>query len=446
MEESPQFRAERHDRNFNLLLAGVIAAGLGVYGYLHGFDLPDQIEDFKVPDARYYFNVIPPEEAQKRIEAYLQKDKDFQVSCKKRGKELKSEANVWANAILEAIEGAGALPQEELIRATLALIKKESSFDPNPEVWGLKKEFPAKLKDLRERYKDSPYVLSQIDAMEAKYGSQLVNAKSESIAESLLRQIRAEYQLDLLARVPELGDKAQSAAMKLTQKTRGAMQVNVGLAMDYFKDKCARKIPDALCADLSRENIEDKLWWIRPNIEVGVHLIDIGIRTYAPDRDFDGHIERDDLRLAFASYNAGPYSPRNAGFQNLVNVVVSDPSKKLTLDGDLIGFDAYGDPLPTMSNTEQVVLDLCQNTPYLEKVCGHPIDLRKDLLHGSEHDFYYTKTAEGIVRLYYQTTGKSSGAHVSIMPEGEVSTRSNFKGGPKSYADSALKFYDKVKF
>ena len=85
-----------------------------------------------------------------------------------------------------------------------------------------------------------------------------------------------------------------------------------------------------------------------------------------------------DVRYRFADFNAGRYSSRNAAFQSAL-AKLSDAS--IALDGDLLRYDADGEPLAETSAVERALRALGRRLKLSDE------QIRRDLLHEKSAGF-----------------------------------------------------------
>ncbi len=242
----------------------------------------------------------------------------------------------WADDILVAIRLAGKEPTAERACAVAAVIGQESGFVADPAV----AELPRIVKQgLVERLAPlgplaEPALAAILEGSapgsSATFGERIDALRTERDLDRLFRDITAAYR----AQAP--GTFAVASALSLLVgkgsfhelnpvTTAGSMQVKVSFARDLGGDE-----------GLDDDAVRELLYTRGGGVRFGTARL-IGYPA-----------QYTDVVFRFADYNAGVYASRNAALQEQLTALTGIA---LVPDGDLLAWDARGNPSGTETNT-----------------------------------------------------------------------------------------------
>lgn len=329
--------------------------------------------------------------------------------------------NEWAVSILAALKQIRQPATRSSVCAVIAIIAQESNFQANPAVPAL-----------------ASVVKRQLNAYEAKYGRpgktlirSLLAGRATKGARTFaerLAAVKTERDLDLtfrdmLAYQKQLHPIAFGAATVAGKvwdgrslqelnpiATAGAMQVSVAFAEEWADDH-----------DLPQSKVRDSLYTISGGVLFGT------ARLFYRDANYDEMIFR------FADYNAGVFASRNAAFQAQLGRLLGTP---LTLDGDLLRYEADGD---TSSEESQTFAALKRFTDQ-HHLDLSPWRLRQDAALEKQASFEQTATYKA-VKVQFEKKFKSSPRY-AILPQAEIdSPKLRGKRSAVNYAQAAQRRY-----
>jgi len=242
----------------------------------------------------------------------------------------------WARDLVLALKTNGLPVDLEHVCSVIAVAEQESGVQANPVVAGL----PAiARKALAEKASAlGPFGSMVLDKLlEGKapgatktFEQRLDLLRTEADLDLLFRDLLAEHQ----RRRPVLYAAANVGATLFSSggfedrnpvTTAGSMQVSVHFAQEHARE-----------LHRDREAVRDELYTRAGGLLYG------SARLWSYEAGYDS------MKYRFADYNAGPFTSRNAAFQEQV---ASLTHTTLALDGDLLSYDAAGDVKSTETNS-----------------------------------------------------------------------------------------------
>lgn len=235
----------------------------------------------------------------------------------------------WATDIHAGIAATGKEVTAERACAVVAIVGQESGFQADPRVEGLprivRQGLLARLKPLGPLAEPALGALLgvKVPGSPRTFGETIDTLRSERDLDRLFRTMANVTR----NRMPGTFVVAQALSKLLGTgrfedlnpiTTAGSMQVKIARA---------RAMPafDGLDDTALREHLYTRAG----GLQAGTHALLAYPARY------------DDVVYRFADYNAGPYASRNAAFQGIVSELTGRP---LVLDGDLLAYDAQGEP------------------------------------------------------------------------------------------------------
>lgn len=300
------------------------------------------------------------------------------------------EPEAWAQDVLSALEARRVYPSAEPVCEVLAVIEQESGFQPNPVV----KELPRIVRKRLDAYAGKLGVVGR-KALQALLQHR---APGQPLSlEARLQTVRTERDLDRLFRelltayeqqYPAVYTAADLASELFTSRsleelnpitTAGSMQVSVRYAVEQSESESED--------ERSPAQVREELYTRAGGVRYGAaRLLGYEARYSQP-------------LYRFADYNAGFYASRNAALQAQVSELTR---LLLTRDGDLLLYDAEGQPKDEDSRTLTALLAFrARHAPKLSER-----QLRRDVLKEKQADFEETDTWRAVKQAYEQVTGK----------------------------------------
>ena len=296
------------------------------------------------------------------------------------------EREGWAQDVMAALEAQRVHPSAEPVCQVLAVIEQESGFQANPVV----NELPRIVRKRLDDYAGKLGVVGR-KAME-KLMQHRAPGQSQSF-EARLKAVRTEQDLDRLFR--EL--------LQAYEEQYPAVYTAADLASELFSSQSLEELNPITTAGsmqvsvrFAREqNDED-----RPEAEVREELYTrAGGVKYGTARLLGYEAGYSQSLYRFADYNSGLYSSRNAALQGQVSELTQLP---LTLDGDLLLYDAEGEPRDEDSRTLTALLTFrARHAPELSER-----QVRRDVKKEKQRDFEETETWRAVKKSYERVTGK----------------------------------------
>jgi hypothetical protein len=302
----------------------------------------------------------------------------------------------WAFDLLDVLQ-LHRLPQtKENVCAAIAVIDQESNFNADPAVTGL-----GKLSEttLRTKFGKIPVGgtialkwLENNPTPQTSFMARIRNAKTERDLDlayrSLIDYAGQTSSLDTILRLGLLNGLIED---KNEIDTVGSMQVSVKFALDQAKKR--RWLPMTL----------DDVYGVRDQLYTRHGGMYYGIKQLLGyDTGYNQKIFR------FADFNAGRFASRNAAFQHVVSTLTGST---LALDGDLLSYSKDGDPLKTVTSTENAI----RQASIKHKLGLTAGDIRKDLLREKTVDFAATRTFSTLRDRF--ATETNSTAAFAMLPD-----------------------------
>lgn len=296
------------------------------------------------------------------------------------------EPEGWAEDVLSALEARRVYPSAEPVCEVLAIIDQESGFQANPVV----KELPRIVRKRLDAYagklglvgRKALQALLQLRApgQSLSFEARLQTVRTERDLDRLFRELLAAYE----QQYPAVYTAADLASELFTSRsleelnpitTAGSMQVSVRYAVEQSE------------GEQPAAQVREELYTRAGGAHYGT------ARLLGYEAGYSQPLYR------FADYNAGVYASRNAALQAQVSELTRLP---LTRDGDLLLYDAEGQPRDEDSRTLTALLAFrARHAPKLSER-----QLRRDVLKEKQADFEETDTWRAVKQAYERVTGK----------------------------------------
>ncbi len=290
------------------------------------------------------------------------------------------DADGWARDLRAALLQAGLPADVERVCGAVAILQQESGFQVDPPVPGLADMVRTRLDELASSL--GPPGKSAVQALlaERKPGDRRTFAQR-------LRGLRTERDLDLLFRdmlaaahaKHPVAYRAAALLDGVFRKARledlnpvgtaGSMQVGARWVLTHAPGQYA----DA-------DAVRDALFTREGGLRWGVR------RLWGYEANYPRPLFR------FADYNAGEYASRNAAVQRALGRLTG---RVLAADGDLLAYDAHGEPRGEESESLRALLAFAQATPDLSLA-----DVRRDVRLEKTAAFDSTPTYRALQHVY----------------------------------------------
>ena len=295
----------------------------------------------------------------------------------------------WARDLVAALDANALDLDVPHACAVIAVVDQESGFQANPAVPNL----PAiARKALEEKAKGlgplGPSFLKEVLDVQAPgtkktFDERINTLRTEADLDRLYRDLLAEHKRrhPILFATADLGASlfdTRDFQERNPVTTAGSMQVSV----QYAEDRARELSRDP---DLVRDELYTR----------GGGLLYGTARLWRFEADYD------DMSFRFADYNAGFYASRNAAFQEQLAALTG---LKLSLDGDLLSYDAMGEVQSDATKT-MAALDTFRET-YAPGLSGSQV--RRDARLEKKVGFEGTKTWAAVRRAYTEQKRKTA--------------------------------------
>jgi hypothetical protein len=311
-----------------------------------------------------------------------------------------ADADGWAHDLLRAFSAAGIAAELERVCGAVAILQQESGFQVDPPVPGLADMVRKRLDELAGRLGPPGKHAVQDLLAERRPGDRHTFAQR-------LRALRTERDLDLLFRDMLAAAHARHPVVYRAANvldgvfrnahledlnpvgTAGSMQVGARWVLNHSHGQYVD-------ADAVRDVLFTRAGGLRWGVE----------RLWG----YSAHYPRALFR--FADYNAGEYASRNAAVQRALTRLTGQP---LAPDGDLLAYDAHGEPKAEESASLRALLAFAQKTPELSAA-----EVRRDVLLEKRAEFDGTPTYRALQRAYQARFG--SPLSPAELPDLELSS------------------------
>jgi hypothetical protein len=292
----------------------------------------------------------------------------------------------WSRDLILALETNRLSVDVPHVCGVVAIAEQESGFEANPVVPNL----PAiARRALNEKAHSlgplGPVLLKEVLSMQAPgekktFDARIDTLRTEADLDRLYRDLLAEQKRrqPVLYAAADLGAAlfdARGFEERNPITTAGSMQVSVRFAEEH-----------ARTLNRDSERVRDELY------TRGGGLLYGSARLFGFEASYELPVYR------FADYNAGFFASRNAAFQQQLSVLTG---AKLTLDGDLLAYDALGkvksDETQTMAALEKFRLRFA---PALSQS-----QLRRDARTEKSLELESTRTWAALKRAYLENKG-----------------------------------------
>lgn len=286
---------------------------------------------------------------------------------------LKDKAG-WAADIQMVFTALNIPPATSTYCAVIAVTEQETGFQVDPQVPGLPGIVRSELERRADRF-SIPMLLVN--------AALLTSSPTGLSYKSRIEALRTERQLsdlfdDLITELPfgrQLG--REWLADYNPVRTAGPMQVSIRFAEQY-----AAVAPYPYSQG---KRVRDDVFSRRGGLYYGSAIL------------LDYPAPYSDARYRFGDFNAGRYSSRNAAFQQAL-ATLSDAS--IAPDGDLLRYDADGEPLAEPSNVERALRSLARQLKLNAE------QIRRDLLLEKTAGFSTTPVFSQLYKLAEAAAGK----------------------------------------
>ncbi len=297
------------------------------------------------------------------------------IALIKTAKPKITDANGWAQDILDTLKLHNIPSSKENVCAVIAIIAQESSFVANPAVPNLgrlsEQAIIQKLNQIPVLGGEAEVFLNHFPNPRDSFMQRIRRAKTERDLDVAYRDLVAglmqEYKLDFIGE--------DSIESNNEVRTLGAMQVSIDFANQYEAENRGHTL------SLNEiYQLRDKLYSRKGGLYYGTLML-LGYET-----GYNKKLYR------FADYNAGRYTSRNAAFQYVIASLAND---SLVLDGDLLIYE-NGEISASVSSTEQVL----RAVNYQYNLGLNDSQIRRDLVLEKTMTFNKTATYKSVTNLY----------------------------------------------
>lgn len=340
----------------------------------------------------------------------------------------KEKREAWAKDIVTQMEATGISLTRQHILMIAVTIDRESGFKEVPVVNNPEAILDRKIAEYKKEY---PYIYSKLEDRVAPYRQMAIKFINErrdaNLKNGIYRKTSSgkrvgyftEKDVDLaidyaLKQHEELSWPLQKLITKdyiekHRPKTSGAMQVNVGKAIELAAKYDHKQISEPAMRDIlnTREG----------GLRYGLYYM----KEVLSSHEQQGPLDEKNVKFAFLDYNMGAFSARNAGIQTNLNKL---KNVKLDVDGDLLMYEANGKPLDKESNTEDAIQDILDDNGV--EITDEQV--RHDLLKEKSKDFESTRTYRELAALF---TRKN-------LPLAKVIPNVKAKGGKVKFGSSKI--------
>jgi hypothetical protein len=277
----------------------------------------------------------------------------------------------WAADIYTAFDALSLAPSAGNVCATLAVIEQESTYNADPEVPGLSRIAWREIERRRERYGIPRIALDAALARSSRDGRSY---------RARIDALRTERQMSVLFEdmMSEFPYGEHLFARYNPVRTGGPMQVSVEFAERQVRD---RPYPYPRPGSVRHE-----VFGRRGGLYFGIAYL------------LDYPAPYDEALYRFADFNAGRYSARNAAFQHALTR--GGAARRLALDGDLLRYDASGEPVSAPSETQRAA----------ERLAGRlnlsQAEILRDLRQEKSPTFHQTPLYRRVFALARQASGE----------------------------------------
>lgn len=297
------------------------------------------------------------------------------IALIKTAKPKITDANGWAQDILDTLKLHNIPSSKENVCAVIAIIAQESNFVANPAVPNLgrlsEQAIIQKLNQIPVLGGEAEVFLNHFPNPRDSFMQRIRRAKTERDLDVAYRDLVAglmqEYKLDFIGE--------DSIESNNEVRTLGAMQVSIDFANQYEAENRGHTL------SLNEiYQLRDKLYSRKGGLYYGTLML-LGYET-----GYNKKLYR------FADYNAGRYTSRNAAFQYVIASLAND---SLVLDGDLLIYE-NGEISASVSSTEQVL----RAVNYQYNLGLNDSQIRRDLVLEKTMTFNKTATYKSVTNLY----------------------------------------------
>ena len=297
------------------------------------------------------------------------------IALIKTAKPKITDANGWAQDILDTLKLHNIPSSKENVCAVIAIIAQESSFVANPAVPNLgrlsEQAIIQKLNQIPVLGGEAEVFLNHFPNPRDSFMQRIRRAKTERDLDVAYRDLVAglmqEYKLDFIGE--------DSIESNNEVRTLGAMQVSIDFANQYEAENRGHTL------SLNEiYQLRDKLYSRKGGLYYGTLML-LGYET-----GYNKKLYR------FADYNTGRYTSRNAAFQYVIASLAND---SLVLDGDLLIYE-NGEISASVSSTEQVL----RAVNYQYNLGLNDSQIRRDLVLEKTMTFNKTATYKSVTNLY----------------------------------------------
>ncbi|MCA1960595.1 MAG: DUF1615 domain-containing protein, partial [Desulfomonile sp.] len=255
---------------------------------------------------------------------------------------------MWVEAMIDAVERNEILLCKEILGLVACIISIESSFmaDPLAVDPSSGEDMGALLSRAEQQFMEKvgpifsmPPIPTLYDTYKERYFPQLLGCRTEGDVEAVARCIADDLRRDAQGLPAILKERVMRGADKLVNvvRTKGSMQLNFTRARQVMTDRGEQFTPQELC---------DYMYTVKGGVDVGVAALKPMFVQYAARYGTPGDLSW--LFFVGMDYHYGPFSSRNM----MEQLRIRDLSgQAIPVDGDLLGYDEDGIPLPQESLT-----------------------------------------------------------------------------------------------
>ncbi len=347
--------------------------------------------------------------SQREVICHLQNSQDFRRTTLK-GTSVNKRAKEWTSTIYDALNQIGIPVTKKNLEYALILMHRESRMDTNPRLdvsnayERKRKGLIAKIEGKVSEGTNRDRLVQAVNAVFDRYEGKINRAENEEEVYYALLDINND--LDIPAEIGQWlipydpwDEKIADLQDQMQVNTLGVLQVDTEVARKFYASK-GRTLDDIATVDY--------LFHLLPNLKVGLAIFFTALEEYKKM----GFSEREAIKFAFADYNAGIYSSRNAAFQKMVAELTG---VNLALDGDLLIYEHDG-VSDTRSQTEGAVQKLFPDQ-----------NIRPQLVREKAHDFNETNLYSVVLDRYRARNGEEIA--LALVPDAADDQGADKHGG-----------------
>lgn len=351
------------------------------------------------------------------VDCHLAKSKDFKATSPK-GRSVKGRAIEWTDSLMWALEDLGIPTTKENVQLALILMHRESRMDTNPKM-NVAPAFERKKNEMIARIKEhvpgetlQELLIGSVKDIFAKYEKEISEADTEVEVYNALIQIHNDFLWESeLARklIPydPIDERIATLQDEMRVNTLGVLQVNPNMAIKYYAKEGRT---------LTQDTAVDYLYTLSANLKVGFAIFFTALEEYLSL----GFSREEATKFAFADYNGGMYSSRNAAFQKMLGDI---SGQDLTTDGDLLIYEHAGvldeGLIQGLEGGANRVSDRRSQTERALMTVFPELDARAQLLKEKAADFDDTDAFHLVIEAYRAKHERIRQSELALVPDAD---------------------------